>query len=150
MNHRAEIATDWADGTYAFRLTVAGALELESKCDAAIAVVAQRLNSGAYRINDVRETIRIGLIGGGSKPDAALRLVRTYVDDRPLMESAVLARVIMGGLMFGFAESPLAPAAGAAERPPVSTPQPSTGTPPSLDWTDDLSVILASGNSSPS
>lgn len=139
---------DWADGIYTFRLTLPGALELEQKCDAAIAVIANRLNSGAYRVADVRETIRIGLIGGGEKPDAALRLVRAYVDARPLSESWQIARIIMGGLMFGFVEAPLAAAGPAPESPPASTPSTSTETPRSWDWAEGLSTVLVSGNSS--
>ena len=60
MNLRGEITTDWADGTYTFRLTLAGAIELESKCDSPIALIHARLVSGSYKISDVRETIRPG------------------------------------------------------------------------------------------
>lgn len=135
MNLRGETSLDWADGTYSFRLSLAGAIELEEKCDAPIAVIHARLIGGAYKVSDVRETIRIALIGGGMDPVKALNLVRKYVDDRPLAESWIIARVIMGGLFHGFAEHPINPPGPAAEAesrnastPPASTrPSPFSG-----------------------
>lgn len=128
-NLKAEYTTDWADGTHTFRLTVPGAMELEQKCDAPFAVVNHRLQSGTYKVADVRETIRIGLIGGGKTPVAALQLVRTYVDERPLAESWQVARFIAGALMFGFEIEPLnveGDPAGKAEAAPAASPVAST------------------------
>lgn len=131
-NLQAEVALVWGDGEHTFRLTVNGAIELEQKCEAPIAVIHHRLHAGTYKIADVRETIRIGLIGGGKKPDEALRLVRTYVDQRPLAESWQVARVVAHSLMFGFEASPLGKQEAApVASPSASTPPPSTATPPS-------------------
>lgn len=145
MNLRGEITTDWADGTYTFRLTVAGAIELEQKCDAPIAVISARLQSGAYRVSDLRETIRLGLIGGGKSPVEALTVVRNYVDERPLAESWAVARLVMGGLMFGFEEAPLGKAEAAPttapEPPPASTPQPFIRPSPFSDIEDLMQPI---------
>lgn len=151
MNHRGEITTAWGDGEYTFRLTVAGAIELEEKCDAPFAVIFGRLNQGAFKINDVRETIRLGLIGGGLPAVDAKKLVDRYCE--PLSENLNAARLVLAGLMFGFEAHPLGnqPAAPAteSESPNVSTPPPSTEQDCSLeaalsDWTK-----LASGNSMP-
>ena len=146
-NHRGEVAIDWGDGTYTFRLRLIDAIELQSKCEAPIATIVSRVNGGGYSIADIRETIRLGLIGGGLKPHDALRLVRTYVDDRPLIESYAVARLILGGLMFGFAESPLVPAAAGATATTThsaSTPPPSTE-PPIWQGLEDLLETSRSG-----
>lgn len=147
MNVRGDTTLDWADGTYSFRLSLAGAIELEEKCDAPIAVIHGRLVSGAYKITDVRETIRIGLIGGGADPVKALNLVRKYVDDRPLAESWIIARVIMGGLFHGFAEHPINPPGPAAEEglPNVSTP-PASIRPSPFSGLEDWFETSPSGN----
>ena len=129
MNLRGETTLDWADGTYCFRLTLAGAIELESKCDAPIAIIHHRLAAGAYKITDVKETIRLGLIGGGADPVKAMQLVRDYVEARPLAESWIIARTIMGGLFYGFEQHPINPPEAAppkAANPSASTPPPST------------------------
>lgn len=147
MNLRGETSLDWADGTYSFRLSLAGAIELEEKCDAPIAVIHARLIGGAYKISDVRETIRIGLIGGGMDPVKALNLVRKYVDDRPLAESWIIARVIMGGLFHGFEAHPINPPKPAAkeERPNASTP-PASIRPSPFSGLEDLLEPLDFGN----
>lgn len=121
-NLKAEVTTDWADGVYTFRLTVARAIELEQLCGAPFAVILNRLEQGAWHVEDVRQTIRLGLIGGGTKPDAALRLVRLYVEERPLAESWPLARAILSGVMFGFKEAPPKGNRRAAASPKNSTP----------------------------
>lgn len=148
MNNQGEVTDKWGDGTYTFRLTVTGIIELEQKCDAPFAVIFGRLTSGTFKLNDIRETIRLGLIGGGLASSKALTLVENYI--MPLSESLPLARAIVAGVMFGFEASPL----GEAEAAPgastsASTPQPSTEPLSSLesvlnDW--DKSVF---GNSSP-
>lgn len=123
MNLSGLVTMQWADGEYAFRLTFPGAVELEQKCGAAISVIATRVMSGQWHGNELWETIRLGLIGGGMPPLDALRMVRTYVEGRPLSESQPVARLIMMGLMFGFSEHPLAPAAdGTTVSPNGSTP----------------------------
>jgi hypothetical protein len=52
-------------------------------------------------INDLRETLRIGLIGGGATPDQALRLINRYCDDRPWAESLQPVTVILMAAMLG-------------------------------------------------
>lgn len=131
-NLKAEVTMDWADGVYTFRLTVPRAIELEQVCAAPFAVILQRLETGAWHVEDVRQTIRLGLIGGGTKPADAVRLVRDYVDAFPLAESWPVARAVLAGLMFGFKEVPIKPGnRKAAASRKNSTPQPSTEPQPS-------------------
>jgi len=133
-NVQATVTMDWGDGTYTFRLTVTGAIELEEKCDAPFMVVHQRLAANAYKVSDVRETVRLGLIGGGMEPAKALGLVRKYVDDRPITENWLVARAVLGGLLFGFEAEPLGnQEAAPATAPNVSTPPPSTERPRSSE-----------------
>lgn len=148
MNNQGEITTQWADGTYTFRLTVNGIIELEQKCDAPFAVIFGRLTSGAFALNDIRETLRIALIGGGKTPVEAMKLIERYA--LPLADSLPIAKAIMAGVMFGFEASPLGEAKAAPEASqPASTPRPSPEQQTSLesvlaDW--DSSVF---GNSLP-
>lgn len=152
-NVQGQVALDFGDGTYTFRLTVNGAIELEQKCDAPFTVVLNRLAAGAYKINDVREVIRLGLIGGGLDPTKALKVVRQYVDDRPIAESWPVARAVLMGLMFGFEAEPLGDtASGEAEAatpesPNASTPPPSTETPASSASRLKSLIESRSGNS---
>lgn len=100
----ATVAFDWADGTHSFRLAWGQLAELQEKCDAGPYVVLQRLHSGAWRIEDISNIIRLGLIGGKMDPVAALKLVRAYVEARPPMENIVPAQVILSAALMGAPE----------------------------------------------
>lgn len=103
----ARIEFDWADGTYSFRLAWGQLGELQEKCDAGPYVVLQRLHSGAWRIEDITNIIRLGLIGGGMEPSPALKLARRYVEDRPPMENLIPAQVILSAALMGAPEEPM-------------------------------------------
>lgn len=139
-NLKAEVPLNWGDGEYLFRLTVNGLIELEEKCGSPFTEVFRRLMAGAYSINDVRETVRLGLIGGGMEPGKALALVRRYVDARPKAESQKAAQAVLGATLFGFEDAPLGKAEAAPESPSGSTPPPSTPIPQSL--ADSISRTL--------
>lgn len=97
-----KIELDWADGTHVFNVAPLGQiLELQDKCDAGPAEIADRLRNGKWRANDVRETLRLGLIGGGMDPVNALTLVRRYVDERPWKENVHVALVVMLAALVG-------------------------------------------------
>lgn len=89
------ITLDWADGTYTFRLAWGELIKLQEACDAGPFVILQRLGSGTWRMQDIRETIRLALIGGETPPEKALQLVRDYVESRPPLETLMLARGIL-------------------------------------------------------
>lgn len=98
----------WAGGEDQFCLAKVGLiLDLEAKCEAGIATVMTRLGSGTWRLNDVREPIRLGLIGGGMAPDKAMQAVRNHVDDNPLTSSVLLAYAIIEAVMVGVPDDPV-------------------------------------------
>jgi len=113
MSRDAKITLDWADGSHDFRLAWKQLIELQEKCDAGPNVVLQRLFDGTWRMQDISETIRVGLIGGGMKPSDALKLVRTYVEDRPPMENVLFAQAVLGAGLMGARDETL----GKAEAP---------------------------------
>lgn len=98
----------WAGGEDHFCLAKVGLiLDLEAKCEAGIATVMTRLGAGSWRLNDVRETIRLGLIGGGMAPDQAMKQVRNHVDEKPLTSSVLLAYAILEAVMVGVPDDPV-------------------------------------------
>lgn len=122
------IALEFADGEYLFRLPVAQIVELQEKCGAGVAAVFSRLMMGRYRgpggdilfnpleaifkLEDIRDTIRLGLIGGGEgtvdgqpvkvDPIKAKRLVQDYVDSRPLLETWRIASAVLAAFVVGY------------------------------------------------
>jgi len=102
MAVNGEVELTWADGTHKFNIAkVAQILELEDKCGCGIAEVFSRIRDGKWRLNDIRETIRLGLIGAGQEPLKALVLVQRYVDERPLTESVYIALVVIMAALTG-------------------------------------------------
>ncbi|MBN9472267.1 MAG: gene transfer agent family protein [Bosea sp.] len=114
---------DWADGHYTFALPIAQLEELQRLCDAGPMVVAERLRHGVWKIEDIHATLRLGLIGGGMEPIAALRLVKTYVHDRPWGENVLPALAIINAALFGKPDEPVgkSPADGEESDPPART-----------------------------
>lgn len=81
------IEQDWADGTYRFALPIAQLRELQERTGVGPLALYNRILSGEWRVDDMAEVVRLGLIGGGMKPVDAMGKVRAYVEPRPLMES---------------------------------------------------------------
>jgi hypothetical protein len=99
----------FGDGRHDFNIAPIGSmLELQDNCDAGPAEIFSRLRNGLWRVNDVRETIRIGLIGGGMKPVDALKLVDRYVGGpRPWSESVPVASSILLAALVGVPDDPV-------------------------------------------
>ncbi|MHB2165736.1 gene transfer agent family protein [Alsobacter sp. R-9] len=89
------------DGERTLRLTPNMIGELERKRGAGIGLIFRRLVSNEFALADVSETIRLGLIGGGTLPEDADALVKVYIAERPLAESYPLALSILERVWFG-------------------------------------------------
>lgn len=119
---------DFGDGEHVFRLAIAQLRELQDKTGVGPATLFDRMASRAWRVDDLRETIRLGLIGGGMEPLEALALVRRYVDERPLLESVEPSFRILMAALVGQADDQVGN--GEAENPPQET-TPVSGSPSS-------------------
>lgn len=104
MSRDASITLDWADGTYHFRLGWGELSKLQEACDAGPFVVLDRLSTGACKIEDISNVIRLGLIGGGMEPVPALKKVREYVEARPPAENRMLALAVLSAGCYGAPE----------------------------------------------
>lgn len=113
MSRSAKITLTFGDGDHDFALRWGELAELQERTDAGPYVVLQRLGSGAWRIEDLSNTVRLGLIGGGMKPEDALKKVRFYVEHRPLMETVPLAYAVLQAALVGAPDEPT----GEAEAP---------------------------------
>jgi len=125
-----EIELEFADGRYLFRLGLSQIGELQTKCGAGLGAIFARVMAGRYIIEatgasfgnpseaawfsqDLTETIRLGLIGGGSgevngspvkvDPILARRLVETYGPPaRPMSEAWTIAAAVLGACVEGY------------------------------------------------
>ncbi len=98
----ALVDADFADGTFKFGLTWDLAAEWEKTTERSLyATLLNTTRTGVVLLNDARELVRIGLIGGGTAPKDALRLVRTYVENRPAEENFELVVKIVDAFFHG-------------------------------------------------
>jgi hypothetical protein len=104
-NRNGRVELDFADGTYGFRLAIGELEELQEKTGVGPYVLLRRLLANDWRIEDVTQTLRLGLIGGGTSPNDALNLVRRYVEQRPdWVMNAMLAQAIVSAALIGAPE----------------------------------------------
>lgn len=101
MSRHGEITLAWGDGEHLFRLGYGELRQLQEACDAGPAFVAQRLIGNSWRVEDVRETLRLGLIGGGMTQGEALDKVRRFVEAAPYRENCIYAYAVINAALAG-------------------------------------------------
>ncbi|MEI4234987.1 gene transfer agent family protein [Roseovarius sp. D22-M7] len=74
----------FGDGDQEFALTDTMIAELERLADLGIGALYLRAVNMQFRLADLIEIIRLGLIGGGTAPERAAQLVDTYARNQPI------------------------------------------------------------------
>lgn len=113
------ITLDWADGEHAFRLPLKQLRELQDKTEVGPEALYRRIIEGTWQIADLRETIRLGLIGAGMDEVAAVKLMRQYFDDGPFLKHKPTAHAIILAALMGPPED--TPSSGKAKRGRATT-----------------------------
>jgi Phage tail tube protein, GTA-gp10 len=118
------ITLQFADGEYTFKLGMRQICELQEKCKAGIGEIVGRclagfydaglydINEAKFKVEDIVETIRLGLIGGNSgvvnevdikvPPHTAKALVDRYVLEQPLQDGWNIAAAILLASIQGY------------------------------------------------
>lgn len=104
-NRNAVVDLDFGGGSYRFRLAMGELEELQEVTGVGPYHCLRRLLAGEWHLQDVRDTLRLGLIGGGLLANDALKLTRRYVDDRPdWLRNATLAIAVLSAALAGAPE----------------------------------------------
>lgn len=117
----------WADGKYTFKLGWGELALLQEKTDCGPYYLLERLGGKHWRVQDISHAIRLGLIGGGTEPAAALRLVEAYVESRPPLENVMLAYAIVSAGVQGAPDEPLKKPRGRAKAKSSTASQTESG-----------------------
>jgi len=120
----------WAGGEHTFLLSLDHMRALQDRCDAGPAWILARLTSNQWRVDDVVTTIRLGLEGGGLEKEAARKLVKIHVEDRPLTLSVLTAQAVLAHALYGAEDDPLGEARTGTESPAVTRSQEGDGNSP--------------------
>lgn len=131
MAINGEIELNWGDGEHKFNVAkLKCVLELEEKCGVGFAEIYQRLTQGKWHYNDIRETLRLGLIGGGMMPDKASMLINRYCDDRPFAENVLPAQAVIMAALVGL------PGDNPEKKPEADRDKEGRSTPTTVDSSD--------------
>jgi len=106
MSRDASIEFVWGEGPTRFALRIGGLRDLEAKRKAGAIEILRRFESETWYVDDIYETLRLGLIGGGKIPTDAYRLVEAYVSARPLAENFHAAYAVLASALNGAPEDP--------------------------------------------
>lgn len=108
MSRSAAVTLPFGGDDRRFRLRIGEWEELERLCgDVGPPVIMRRLSLGEWKQADVRETIRLGLIGGGMPEVQALGLVRRYLDELPIGDHVTTAQAIVAAGIVGCPDEPV-------------------------------------------
>jgi len=103
--HFAQITHFLGDKEYTLNLTWEGAVEWEDTTGKSLfGTFNEMVERTTGRVAEVREVIRLALIGGGLSPSDTFKLVNRYVNNRPLSESVPVALAVMEAFLFGVNE----------------------------------------------
>lgn len=91
----------WAGGEHPFALDIGALRALQTACDAGPQQILTRITAGSWRVDDLMQTIRLGLIGGGMAQAEAARIVDAAFRSHPLLTfrptaQSVLVLALMG------------------------------------------------------
>ena len=92
----------FGDGEYDFKLTISAISALQVKCQSGIGQIYTRVISGQFYSQDLLETVRHGLIGGGMAPKPAHDLIESYSDVVPLEDSQDIATAVLAAATHGY------------------------------------------------
>lgn len=119
------VTREFGDGEHVFELRLKEIRMLEEHRGVGIFRLLQRIVDQSCQVDDYRETIRLGLVGGGMAVETANKMVRDYVDDRPKAEALPVAYFVLAAVAHGIPDD-LRDDEGFGENPPKTAMEGST------------------------
>lgn len=111
----------WEGGEHSFALPLGRLRALQDNCDAGPEEVFNRLRLGLWKVDDVIEPIRLGLIGAGMDDGKAGPLVARIADQGNLAALKMTAIAVLAHALFAPEDDPVGEGDG------VETPAPESG-----------------------
>lgn len=125
MSRDGSVELVWGGDVRKFRLGIDELLALQEKRDAGIQEIANRLRLQTWRVQDVQETLRLALMGGGMEARAAQRVVDEQARPGKLASSALTAFAVLVSAIQGDENDPVGKDEAAPETPEAKgSPQP--------------------------
>lgn len=122
------VTLNWAGGEHDFVLRLGELRALQDRLDSGPDQINERLGLGAWRVDDLFEILRLGLIGAGKTADEAKRLVIPAFENTPLLELLLPARMVLAAALVGVEDDPVGEVQG-EEAPQESGSSPTSMAP---------------------
>lgn len=107
----------WEGGEHTFALHLKELRALQDATDAGPEELLQRMSAGRWRVDDLFNTIRLGLIGGGMSATEAGPLVTRMFETHPLSLFKEPAYKIVAAALVGVEGDPVGEQEGATTPP---------------------------------
>lgn len=105
---------NWIGGEHEFALDLGALRALQDCCDAGPEQVMRRIATGAWRVNDLYDTIRLGLITSGAmKGPEAAKFLTDLFSKHPMIAFRETAQLILIAALVGVEDDPLGEPMGA-------------------------------------
>lgn len=111
------VTLNWVGGEHEFALRIGELRALQESCNAGPEEVFNRLRMGTWRVNDMIEPIRLGLVGGGMPAKEAKALVLPLIDQHALAQFKLTAIAIMSDALFAPKDDPVGEGMGETAPP---------------------------------
>lgn len=115
------------EGYYDLRLGIGQLQDLEELLGAGPAELLTRFRASTWRVNDLKQTIRLGLIGAGMSPQEAFGIVERNLKEGYLLDYLLLATTLVGIALVGPETDPVGEPEAATT--PETETMPSAGQP---------------------
>lgn len=108
----------WPGGEHDFALPLGQLRALQDATNSGPEEVFNRLRLGTWRVNDMIDTIRLGLVGAGEMDAAeASKTVIALFDQHPAMDFKLTAIAILAAALIGVEDDPVGEAEGQTSGP---------------------------------
>lgn len=107
MSRDATISLVFAGDERTFRIAIDNLFALQDACDSGPQEILRRLSDGTWRLRDVIEPHRIGLIGAGVEARIAKRMVDENIVPGRIAEHVLSAQAIVATALVGDPREPV-------------------------------------------
>lgn len=113
----ANVTLTWVGGEHDFALYLGNLRAVQKYCDAGPEQILKRIMDGQWRVDDLFEVIRQGLIGGGMSAKEASQLVTDTFSRHPILQFKLTAQAVLAASLAGFEDDPVGEQEGEATAP---------------------------------
>lgn len=111
----------WPGGEHTFALYLGELRQLQDACNAGPEEILNRLRAGNWKVDDLIEPLRLGLIGGGMPPqEAGPKVTNLIRQGSPLVEFKLVATAVVMAAIMGVEDDPLETAQTGESNPPAT------------------------------